>query len=109
MGSSGSKRRKRCHRQYATGAMLIGVPGCPDLACWTASIERVRMVLIANCLICSSVIVFSDRFSLLSSCLYSSHFAQAPQVSLGVADRGGEERLDEVPSDGWSHGPATHT
>src|SRR5262249_17217866 len=28
---------------------------------------------------------------------------------LGVAEVGGQERLDEVPSDGWSHGPAAHT
>src|SRR5208282_1863022 len=26
----------------------MGVPGCPDFACWTASIERVRIVLIAS-------------------------------------------------------------
>src|SRR3954452_6737146 len=25
--------------------MAIGVPGCPELACWTASIASVRMVL----------------------------------------------------------------
>lgn len=33
------------------GSVLLdamGVPGCPDLACWTASIESVRMVLIDN-------------------------------------------------------------
>ena len=28
------------------GASAMGVPGCPELACWTASIESVRMVLI---------------------------------------------------------------
>src|SRR5262249_9182400 len=109
MGSCGSKRRTRFQSVYTSGASAIGVPGCPDLACWTASIERVRMVVIPICVICSSVIVFSDRFSLLSSCLYGRHFAQAPQVALGVAERGGEERLDEVPSAGRSHGPAAHT
>jgi hypothetical protein len=36
----------------------------------------------------------------LFSCLYESHFAQATQVSFGLAEVGGEERLDEVPSDG---------
>jgi hypothetical protein len=30
-------------------------------------------------------------------------------VSFGLAEVGGEERLDQIPSDGWSHGPATHT
>src|SRR5581483_11473712 len=45
IGSCGSKRRKRCHRQYATGARAIGVPGCPEWASWTASIDNVRIVL----------------------------------------------------------------
>src|SRR5207244_7637801 len=108
-GSCGSKRMTRFQSVYTSGASAIGVPGCPDFACCTASIERVRMVLIANCIIFSSVIVFSYRSYLLFSRLYGSHFAQAPQVSLGFAELGGEERLDEVPSDGWSHGPAAHT
>lgn len=30
---------------YATGASAIGVPGCPELAFWIASIESVRIVL----------------------------------------------------------------
>src|SRR5215831_10999913 len=45
IGSSGSNRSKRCHKQYATGASAIGVPGCPELAACTASMDRVRMVL----------------------------------------------------------------
>src|SRR5579872_6886830 len=45
IGSCGSKRRKCCHRQYATGARAIGVPGWPELAAWTASIDNVRIVL----------------------------------------------------------------
>src|SRR5216684_3433933 len=45
IGSLGSKRRNCCHRQYTTGARAIGVPGCPELAAWTASMESVRMVL----------------------------------------------------------------
>src|ERR1700740_1439429 len=44
-GSAGSKRRNCCHKQYATGASAIGVPGCPELAACTASMERVRIVL----------------------------------------------------------------
>src|SRR5215831_10477144 len=31
-----------------SGASAIGVPGWPDFACWTASIDRVRMQLIDN-------------------------------------------------------------
>src|SRR5581483_219973 len=48
IGSSGSKRRKYCQRVKATGARAIGVPGCPEFAACTASIDRVRMVLIAS-------------------------------------------------------------
>jgi hypothetical protein len=47
-GSSGSNRRNRCHSVYATGASAIGVPGCPEFAACTASIDRVRIVLIAS-------------------------------------------------------------
>src|SRR5206468_10597793 len=109
IGSCGSKRRTRFQSVYTSGASAIGVPGCPDFACWTASIERVRIVLIATCIIFSSIIVFSSRFFLRVSCLYGSDFAQAPQVSLGLAECGGQECLDEVPGDGWPYGPASYT
>src|SRR5271169_6683428 len=56
MGSCGSKRITRFHRVYTRGASAIGVPGCPDLACWTASIERVRIVLMANWAVFTSVV-----------------------------------------------------
>ncbi len=42
-GARGSTARR------PTGAKAIGVPGCPLLACCTASIDRVRIVLMANC------------------------------------------------------------
>src|SRR5215472_9217491 len=51
-GFSGSYRRYCCHKQYATGARPMGAPGCPEFACCTASIARVRMVLmqsVSNC------------------------------------------------------------
>src|SRR5215831_3327643 len=44
IGSSGSKRSCRCQSAYATGAIAIGVPGCPEFACCTASIASVRIV-----------------------------------------------------------------
>src|ERR1700719_1930883 len=46
MRSFGSNRIKRFQMVYTNGASAIGVPGCPDLACCTASIERVRIVFI---------------------------------------------------------------
>src|SRR5262249_1282686 len=39
-----------------SGASAIGVPGWPDFACCTASIDSVRMVLIDNWSNCASVI-----------------------------------------------------
>src|SRR2546425_4017960 len=44
IGSSGSKRSCRCQSAYATGAIAMGVPGCPEFACCTASIASVRIV-----------------------------------------------------------------
>jgi hypothetical protein len=38
-----------------------------------------------------------------------THFAQAAQVSLSIAEPGCQECLDKVPGDGRSHGPAAHT
>src|SRR6516164_10419068 len=48
IGSFGSKYMVRFHRVYTRGASAIGVPGCPEFACCTASMERVRMVLIQS-------------------------------------------------------------
>src|SRR5215813_14311797 len=56
IGSSGSNRITRFQIVYTSGASAIGVPGCPDLACCTASIERVRMVLMHSWSIAVSVI-----------------------------------------------------
>ena len=44
IGSAGSKRSTRFQSVYTSGASAIGVPGCPDFACCTASMESVRMV-----------------------------------------------------------------
>src|SRR5215471_5256826 len=48
IGSLGSNRNTRFQIVYTKGARAIGVPGCPDLACCTASIESVRMVLMQS-------------------------------------------------------------
>src|ERR1044071_10087226 len=106
MGSCGSKRITRFQIVYTSGASAIGVPGCPDLACWTASIESVRIVLIANCTTCLSS---GMDFSLTFFCFQGSHFAQASQVSFGLTEVCGEKRFDQIPGDGRSHGPAAHT
>src|SRR6516165_1855794 len=48
MGSDGSKFMTRFQMVYTSGARAIGVPGWPDLAAWTASMDNVRMVLTHN-------------------------------------------------------------
>ena len=42
------------------------------------------------------------------SCFQGSHFAQAAQVPLGLAELGRQERLDEIPGDRRPHRPAAH-
>ena len=42
------------HRTSAMSAMPIGMPGCPELAFWTASIARARMAL-ASCRRCDDL------------------------------------------------------
>src|SRR5580698_350798 len=67
MGSCGSKRITRFHKVYTRGASAIGVPGCPDLACWTASIERVRIVLMANWAALTSVVALAAVTELMNT------------------------------------------
>src|SRR5437773_12287757 len=89
IGSTGSKRMTRFQSVYTSGASAIGVPGCPDFACCTSSIDRVRIVLIDSWSSCSLVIV-SPSF------LQRGDLAEAPEVSLRPAAIGRQERLDEV-------------
>src|SRR5262249_17794845 len=101
IGSTGSKRMTRFQSVYTSGASAIGVPGCPEFACCTASIDRVRMVLIDSWSSCSLVMVSS-------SSVQRRHLREAPQVSLRPAPLGGQERLDEVPGHGRAHRSTTH-
>ena len=64
------------------------------------------MVLIASWSSLSSVMHFALRVGLPSSSFDRSHFAEAAQVSLGAADLGCQERLDEVPGHGRPDGSA---
>ena len=56
-----------------------------------------------------SVIDFLRRSCLFSLCLQRSYFAQATQMSRRLTELGREKRLHEIPGDGWSDSPATHT
>src|SRR4051812_43038077 len=46
----------------------MGVPGCPELACWTASIESVRIVLIDS-VSSGSLAEFTGCFTLRSGAM----------------------------------------
>jgi hypothetical protein len=39
-------RKCRVQIVYAIAAVPIGKPGCPEFACWTASADKKRIVLI---------------------------------------------------------------
>src|SRR5262249_54532501 len=101
IGSSGSKCMTRFQSVYTSGASAIGVPGCPDFACCTASIDRVRIVLIDSWS-SSSLVIVSPSF------LQRRDLAEAPEVSLRPAAVGRQERLDEVPGHGRADGSAAH-
>src|SRR5688572_9628233 len=74
IGSRGSDRRISFQSTYATGAIAIGVPGWPELAAWTASIESVRIVLTDS----------SSSLELLLSALFAS---MVGRILRRVADR----------------------
>src|SRR5262245_60699156 len=86
----------------------MGVPGWPDLACWTASIERVRIVLMASRVV-SSVVMKSPFAFLRFSCFECRDLADATEVSLSIAIFGREKCLHQVPGDGRAHCAAAHT
>ena len=78
----------RFHNVWMSGASAIGVPECPDWACWTASMDKARMVLMANVVIVSSGLVLSAlRFQLAACCLRSHRpSAHAEDVHVVVLD-----------------------
>src|SRR5215467_1301181 len=90
----------RFHSVYTSGASAIGVPGCPDCACWTASIDNVRMQLIdnwSNCVLvigrgdpgAATVIVLIFASPTSHSCRASllPHGQQAPSPGPDVRER----------------------
>src|SRR5215471_3824241 len=84
IGSCGSKRMTRFQSVYTSGASAIGVPGCPDFACWTASIDRVRMQLIDNSSNCALVIGRDDPAAavVIASLIFASPISGSCRASL---------------------------
>src|SRR4051812_6463303 len=88
VGSCGSYRRNCCHKQYATGANAMGAPGWPEFACCTASIARVRIVLmlsVSSCLLVRKV---------CSLATIACPFRQHPAEKIATDAKGGS--LEDV-------------
>src|SRR5262245_54807469 len=86
----------------------MGVPGWPDFACCTASIESVRIVLIDSWSSCTLVMGSPCASSDVAFGVQSGHLAQTSHVTLGVTELGGDERLDEIPGHRRTHRPPAH-
>src|SRR5499425_155030 len=91
IGSSGSNRRSLCHKQYTVGDIPMGVPGCPEFACWIASMASVRMVLMQSssvsstvCVVDISVPAFFRTSRLAAQCpqILPAHFSPSAQSRL---------------------------
>src|SRR5208282_1106629 len=85
----------------------MGVPGWPDLACWTASIESVRIVLIDKRSNSSQVMGNTFRVR-CRTCFQGRNFAQPAKVPLGLAIFGCQKSLDKIPCHGGTDRPASH-
>src|SRR6185436_8561208 len=98
---------------YTRGARAIGVPGWPDLARSTASIERVRMVLTDNWSSSAAVRAGATVVVVIGSSSWVGGPGPLPWPGgagvAGVAELGGEERPHEVPGHAGSHRTAADT
>src|SRR5215217_4591032 len=70
--SAASYRRMRVKSTCASGASAIGVPGWPELAFWTASIDSVRIVLMHSSSRAARSVV-TDNAALLLGLVAESH------------------------------------
>src|SRR3954469_10841049 len=70
--SAGSCFITRVNSEYVTGASAIGVPGWPELAFWTASIDSVRIVLMHSSSRAARSVV-TDNAALLLGGVAGSH------------------------------------
>src|SRR5215471_20529301 len=119
IGSFGSNRISRFQIVYTNGASAIGVPGCPDLACCTASMESVRIVLMH-----SSSMPISDAtgttcvtlmFDLLTNSLVNGlrfkrgHLTQPADVAFFSGEPSYQEGIHKVSGNSESDDPAAHT
>src|SRR5213594_2826613 len=85
----------------------MGVPGCPDLAACTASMDSVRIVLMASR--SRSLSLMAPPFALagMTRRLERGHLAETAQVPRGLAVLRGEISLNQVPSQLRPDGPPT--
>src|SRR5262245_54328874 len=69
------------------------VPGCPDFACWTASMESVWMVLIARW---SRSLVMSSNSRFLSNAPHSLGFRRLLQMPTKLVAHGREQLIGVI-------------
>src|SRR5258705_4525885 len=84
----------------------MGVPGCPDLAACTASMDSVRIVLMASRSRSASLMAPPFGLAGMTCRLERGHLAEMAQVPRGLAVLGGEKGLDQVPGQLRPYGPA---
>jgi hypothetical protein len=67
------------------GAIPMGDPGCPEFACWTASMASVRMVLMQSW---SRVLVLimASQSALIFAHYYGEFSVRAPVSRDGIGD-----------------------
>src|SRR5690349_5895086 len=110
MGSCGSNRITRFHRVYTSGASAIGVPGWPDLACCTASMDSVRIVLMHSRSSSAAVVAGLSTGVLLMAVLrfQRRHFRESAQMARFLAERRVQERVNHVPRERRTDDAAAH-
>src|SRR6185369_14161933 len=84
----------------------MGVPGCPDLAACTASMDSVRIVLMASRSRSPSLMAPPFGLAGMTSPLKRGHLAETAEVPRSLAVLCGEEGLDQVPGQLRPDGPS---
>src|SRR4029453_1780837 len=84
----------------------MGVPGCPDLAACTASMDSVRIVLMASRSRSASLMAPPFGLAGMTSRLERSHLAETAEVPCGLAVLRAEKGLDQVPGQLRPDGPS---
>src|SRR5690349_16742795 len=94
-GLAGLWRSTSRYSRYASGASAIAVPGWPAFACWTASMDRVRIVSMESCSISelgNGPPAVAFRAS-VSTTRVSARLREQVEEALVLGPHGGEGRV----------------